>query len=77
SRMISQSDIRFSFTEKEGLELMIDYNTDIYDIYLIERMFTHFRNLMERLIEETGKNIGEIKYLTEAEESQLINKFNT
>ncbi|MCL8537177.1 amino acid adenylation domain-containing protein [Chryseobacterium gallinarum] len=76
SRMLSQSDLRFSFTEKEGLELMIDYNTDIYDTYLIERIFNHFRNLIERLIEDAGKSIKDVGYLSQKEEIQLIRTFN-
>lgn len=75
-RKTSQSDIRFAFTEKEGLELMIDYNTDIYDAYLIERMFLHFENLMNELLDKTEKDIQEVEFLTEVEKLQVVCEFN-
>ncbi|MRX70530.1 amino acid adenylation domain-containing protein [Flavobacterium resistens] len=75
-RKTTQFDIRFAFTEKDGLELMIDYNTDIYDVSLIERMFHHFENLMNGLLDETTKDIQEVEFLTEIEKFQVISEFN-
>ena len=37
SRKTAQFDLSFTFLEEEGaLDLTIEYNTDIYDTYLIE-----------------------------------------
>ncbi|SMO94888.1 AMP-binding enzyme C-terminal domain-containing protein, partial [Flavobacterium resistens] len=57
SRRLSKFDIIFTFTEIEELNLTIEYNTDIYDDYLIERMFTHFDNLLTKLINEPETTI--------------------
>ncbi len=47
----SQFDISFNFFEAEELTLTIRYNTDIYDNYIIERIFTHLENLLIKSIE--------------------------
>jgi len=52
SNATAQFDMSFTFVESEGLSLMVSYNTDIYDEYLIERMFTHFENLLTQLLKQ-------------------------
>ncbi|UWY30341.1 amino acid adenylation domain-containing protein [Flavobacterium sp. TR2] len=76
SRKTSQFDVSFTFTETEGLDLTIEYNTDIYDAYLIERMFPHFENLVTAALEQPEIPIQEIQYLTKEEEQQLLVGFN-
>ncbi|WP_173964025.1 condensation domain-containing protein, partial [Flavobacterium collinsii] len=76
SRKTSQFDVSFTFAETEGLDLTIEYNTDIYDAYLIERMFTHFENLVTGALEQPEMPIGEIDYLTKEEEQELLVGFN-
>ncbi|MGX5687299.1 condensation domain-containing protein, partial [Chryseobacterium cucumeris] len=46
-RKTSQFDISFQFVENEGLTLSVDYNTDIYERFSIERLMHHFRGVME------------------------------
>jgi amino acid adenylation domain-containing protein len=72
----SQLDISFTFVETEGLGLTIEYNTDIYDGYLIERMFSHFENLLTESFEQPERLIQEIDYLTDNEKQQLLVGFN-
>ncbi|MCP2028480.1 amino acid adenylation domain-containing protein [Flavobacterium sp. HSC-32F16] len=76
SRKTSQFDLSFTFAETEGLDLTIEYNTDIYDAYLIERMFIHFENLVAAALEQPEMPIQEIGYLTKDEEQQLLAGFN-
>ncbi|MFV8347163.1 amino acid adenylation domain-containing protein [Flavobacterium sp. ZB4P13] len=76
SRKKSQFDVGFTFVETEGLGLVIEYNTDIYDKYLIQRMFVHFENLLQELIKNPERKIQEIDYLTEQERQQLLVEFN-
>ncbi|WP_316634068.1 non-ribosomal peptide synthetase [uncultured Flavobacterium sp.] len=75
-RKTAQFDINFMFAETEGLDLTIEYNNDVYDEYLIERMFVHFENLVTGLSEEPETNIEEIDYLTKSEKDQLLISFN-
>ncbi|MFC0781193.1 amino acid adenylation domain-containing protein, partial [Flavobacterium sp. HJSW_4] len=72
----AQFDISFNFAELDGLALTIDYNTDIYDLELIGRMFVHFENLLAQCIEGQDKAIGSIDYLSQAERQQLLEEFN-
>ena len=75
-RKTSQFDISFTFAETEGLELTIEYNTDIYDDYLIRRMVSHFEKLITESIKQPKINIQELDYLTESEKHQLFVDFN-
>lgn len=73
----SQLDISFIFAESEGLDLKIEYNTDIYEAQLIDRMFVHFENLLSRLIDEPQVSITEVDYLSKSERHQLLIELNT
>lgn len=72
----SKFDLTFTFVETENLNLSISYNTDIYDQFLIERMFPHFENLLNQLINQPTIAIDKTDYLTEAEKKQLLFDFN-
>jgi len=75
-RKTSQFDISFIFAETEGLALSIEYNTDIYDVYQIERMFDHFENFVTELLKQPKIDIQELDYLTESEKQQQLFAFN-
>lgn len=72
----AQLDVSFTFVEKKELGLTIEFNTDIYDRYLFERMFTHFENLLVQLIDNPQKSIHEVDYLSKDEINQLLVNFN-
>jgi len=58
------------------LELGIEYNTAIYDEYLIQRMFAHFENLLTQFTAQPQTLLAQADYLTEAEKQQLLLDFN-
>ncbi|VXC05945.1 hypothetical protein FLAVO9AF_50049 [Flavobacterium sp. 9AF] len=73
----SPFDLTFSFSMIEDeLQLHLKYNTDIYDFFWIERMITHFQNLLSKAIDQPEKAIDEIDYLEEYEKHQILNLFN-
>ncbi|MFD2588108.1 condensation domain-containing protein, partial [Croceitalea marina] len=72
----SKFDISFTFAETEGLELSIEYNTDIYHEFLIERMLVHYENLMTHVIDNPKASVSSIAYITEEEKNQLLQEFN-
>jgi amino acid adenylation domain-containing protein len=76
SGKMSQFDLTFTFVETNDLELSIEYNTDIYDKFLIERMFVHFENLLNAFLLQPTKAIQEVDYLEVLEKQQLILEFN-
>lgn len=76
STKTSQFDLSFNFFENDSLILKIEYNTDIYDRFLIERMFLHLENLMTKLIANPIQLIEDLDYLTLEEKNRLLVNFN-
>ena len=72
----SKFDITYTFAETETLQLSINYNTDIYDLLLIKRMFVHFEELMLRVMENPTLDIETISYISREEKYQLLESFN-
>ncbi|WP_394775338.1 amino acid adenylation domain-containing protein, partial [Flavobacterium sp.] len=73
----SQFDVSFVFIEtEEGLSLTIQYNTDLYDVVLIQRMFAHLELLMTQAIEQTSVVVEELSYITAEEKLQVTQNFN-
>ncbi|KQO32132.1 hypothetical protein ASF10_21385 [Flavobacterium sp. Leaf82] len=76
-KQTSQFDVTFSFKEEaEKLALTIEYNTDIYDEFLITRMFNHFESLVSLAIENENTAIEDLVFITEKEKIQLLSDFN-
>ncbi|KAA1243793.1 non-ribosomal peptide synthetase [Aquimarina sp. RZ0] len=76
-RNTSQLDVSFTFVEENGkLNLEIEYNTDIYDEFLITRMFLHFENLINLVIDRPKEKLSSIDYLTVKESKQILKEFS-
>ena len=73
----SQFDITFSFTElQEGLSVLVEYNTDIYDKAFISQLIVHFENFVLAAVSAPQKPIALLNYLSEAEKLKLLKEFN-
>lgn len=72
----SKFDLSFTFAEDEELILTIEYNTDVYDAHLIERMFAHLENLLTNCIVQPETDILKVAYLTQQEKDQVLTQFN-
>ena len=76
-RNTSQFDLNFSLTEtSEGLKGVVEYCTDLYEESTIERMITHFNELLHSIVKSPNQKIGELAILPLAEENLLLNGFN-
>jgi amino acid adenylation domain-containing protein len=76
-RKTSQLDVSFTFIETlTGLELEVEYNTDIYDEILMQRMCVHFENLLTAAIENPQKELQSLSYITTKETEQLLQEFS-
>ncbi|MFC4634987.1 amino acid adenylation domain-containing protein [Dokdonia ponticola] len=76
-RQVSQFDISFVFSDQhEELTLQLEYNTDIYDIVFVEKIATHFEELIKECIAKPTRRITEISYTTKSERQQLLYDFN-
>jgi len=70
-------DHTFQFTEREdGIDLTLEFNTDIYSHDMARRLLLHYRLLMEAIIVDPAQVIDRISYLDEAERAQLLGAFN-
>jgi amino acid adenylation domain-containing protein len=77
SQQSSKSDLLFAFTEGEGqIRLDIEYNTDIYDAEMIERMAHHLEQLLLHLPLHGEQSLQTLDYLREEEKQQLLSGFN-
>lgn len=69
---VSKVDLTFDFTERaEGLQLGIEYNTDLFRADRIERMGQHFLTLVDAILAEPTRAVGDLPLLSETELAQL------
>lgn len=74
---VAKFDVNFIFSEsKNGLELVLEYNTDIYSATQMKRMLSHLENLMASVVQDPKKSIAAIDILTEDDKYQLLDVFN-
>ena len=79
SRKVSQFDMTFSFSESLeglGLQLQLEYNTDIYDKESIGSLIKHLENFLSRAISNPKQEIDYIDYLSKEEKQELLYTFN-
>ena len=74
----SKFDLMFTFYEaaEEGVELEIEYNTDLYEEHSVLRIKGHFANLLNSIIENCEAPLDALQYLSEAEKTELLDEFN-
>jgi len=73
----AQFDLVFNLSEsQEGLQLKIEYGTDLFDRSTMERMVVHYQTLLESIVKDPEQIIGNLNMLTKEEESQLLLDFN-
>jgi amino acid adenylation domain-containing protein len=74
---VSKFDLSFVFVEaKKGLQLSIEYNTDIYNKSTIERMAAHLENLLQAIIRAPAAPLHELDLLAAEEKQLLLSAFN-
>ncbi len=66
----------FSCDDLDGLEVAIEFRTDLFDRDRIERMLGHFRTLLERVVANPDERIGYLPLLTDEEQRQLLVEWN-
>jgi amino acid adenylation domain-containing protein/FkbH-like protein len=73
----SKFDFSFLVTEtSDGIQIMIEYSTDLYLEKTIERMAGHYATLLDSITKQASKQIGRLSFLTSSEEDQILNGFN-
>jgi amino acid adenylation domain-containing protein len=70
-------DLTLDMVEAGGrLTGRIEYNTDLFDASTIERMASHFRNLLEGVARDPRQNVAALPLLGEDEAERLLVGFN-
>jgi amino acid adenylation domain-containing protein len=74
---IAKFDLTLSMSETDqGLVGSWEYNTDLFEGSTIERMATHFQNLLSAIVENPATTVGELPLLSAAERHQLLVEWN-
>ena len=73
----AQFDISFEFRVTDGqLQLVLDYNCDLYTKRRMEAMIEHFARIIQQVNQAADQPIHQLNYLSEAERNQLLLHFN-
>jgi len=73
----AKSDLAMELQEtEEGLEGSLEYSTDLFDASTICRMVSHFRNLLESVVEDPEQRISDLKMLSASERRQMLYEWN-
>ncbi|HZM74979.1 MAG TPA: amino acid adenylation domain-containing protein, partial [Candidatus Limnocylindrales bacterium] len=60
----------------DALNMVIEYNTDLFDPATIERMAEHLHRLMSAAVTAPGRPLAELSLLDEAERHMLLEEWN-
>lgn len=75
---VSKFDLDINFKEYNNcLSFQVSYNTDVYDCEMIKELLKHYKSLVDSLLSDTENVIGSVKYLSNQEETQLLQEFNS
>ncbi|QRK05610.1 non-ribosomal peptide synthase/polyketide synthase [Archangium violaceum] len=73
----SRFDLTLSLRETAaGLEGVVEYSTDLFEASTIDRMFGHLRTLLEGVVADPGRRVGELPLLTEEERRRVLVEWN-
>jgi amino acid adenylation domain-containing protein len=74
---VAKFDLTFVLCELgDGIDLDIEYSTDLFDEARIERMAGHLRTLLEATITDSDQRLAELPLLTSVERHQLLSERN-
>ena len=74
---ISKFDLTFFFGKSaSGLDLLIEYNCDIYGKETIERMALHMERLLQSILKTPDIPISLLEYVSDGERDNLLFEFN-
>lgn len=73
----SKFDLEFSIEDQENyLEILLTYNTDIYDKDVLESFLRYYQQILDLLIINSNKPINQINYLKPGEQEELLLSLN-
>ncbi|MGA9997203.1 MAG: condensation domain-containing protein, partial [Pyrinomonadaceae bacterium] len=73
----SRFDMALALTDlTDSLEVIIEYNTDLFDAATIERTLEHFRCMVEAIIADPDTRVGYLSLLNDAERRRVLAEWN-
>jgi len=73
---LAKFDLTFLMTETEdGLQGSLEYNTDLFDPAVVQRMAQHLETLVESAVAEPHRPLAELSLSTADERRQLLNEW--
>jgi amino acid adenylation domain-containing protein/non-ribosomal peptide synthase protein (TIGR01720 family) len=72
-----KNDIEIHFKEiGNHLSFTLIYNDDVYESEMIEKLMMHYKLILNSLLTNPEKKLGEVEYLSEKEKNDLLFVFN-
>ena len=66
----------FTVEKPDGLYCTVEYSTDLFEAATIRRFLTHYRVLLESIVESPGRRLSELAVLTQEERTQTLVAWN-
>ncbi|HJT57659.1 MAG TPA: amino acid adenylation domain-containing protein, partial [Ktedonobacteraceae bacterium] len=74
---VTKFDLTLAVTEtQQGLICLWEYNTALFEADTIQRMAEHWQRLLESVVMEPWRSIGDLPLLSQAEQEQLLRTWN-
>jgi amino acid adenylation domain-containing protein len=74
---IARFDLNLFMEEDESsLRGYVNYNTDLFNVDTIQRLITHFKNLLKSIVTDPGQRISNLSILSETEQHQVLIEWN-
>jgi amino acid adenylation domain-containing protein len=74
---VSKYDLSFRIMDTDVLQVIIEYNTDIYSRWRVEQMMNHYRHILEQVCQDGNCRLDELDYLSDVEKYKLIEGNNS
>ncbi|WP_129973115.1 MULTISPECIES: non-ribosomal peptide synthase/polyketide synthase [unclassified Pseudomonas] len=73
----AQFDLTLNTTEQaHGIEAVLKYATDLFDAATIERLAQHWTALLQAIVADPSRSIGQLPMLDDARQQQLLSQWN-
>ena len=77
SSSTTKFDLIFNITETaEGLQLLLEYNTDLFREGRVQRMLAHYKNVLEGIVRNSNTALTAMDILSASEKQALLYTFN-
>jgi amino acid adenylation domain-containing protein/non-ribosomal peptide synthase protein (TIGR01720 family) len=74
---VSKFDLTIAFVEAaEGLQITVEYNSDIYNKATVERIAAHLERLIGAAVAQPETSVARLEYLSDGEKRQLLTGLN-